>query len=138
MCLVLALDLIRSKAEAYGLAGVGPVLVLSYKNHALDEFLLDICHHFPKHDRLRPGMLIRAGKPDIESLNDFTEKHSPIEYEAKEQLAKIVGAIRMSRNVVKAIYDCARNLAGKALLEVVEILDFLFLHSWHAQVSSCF
>ncbi len=124
MCLVLALDIIRSKAEAYGLAGVGPVLVLSYKNHALDEFLLDICHHFPK--RLRPGMLIRTGKPDIDSLNEFTEKHSPIEYEAKEQLAEIVGAIRMSRNVVKGIYDCARNLAGKALLEVVEILDFYF------------
>jgi len=44
VCLVLALDLIRKKAEQAGHA-VGPVLVLSYKNHALDGkflFLLNL------------------------------------------------------------------------------------------------
>jgi len=114
--LVLALDLIRSKAEAYGLAGVGPVLVLSYKNHALDEFLVDICNQFP--GRLLPGMLIRTGKLEIDSLHRFTENCSPIERDAQEKLASIVGDVRTARNVVNALYDCARHLDDNALLEV--------------------
>ncbi len=115
----MALDLIRTKAEVYGLAGVGPILVLSYKNHALDEFLVDICQHYP--GRIRPGMLIRTGKPEIDSLGDFTEKHSPIERKAQDQLASIVSSLKTSRNVVLALYDCARNLEDKALLEVSKI-----------------
>lgn len=127
MCLVLALNLIRKKAEAYGHA-VGPVLVLSYKNHALDEFLLDVISQYNStvsdpnkrdcYDRLRPGMLIRTGKPDIENLSEFTERHSPLERNAQRHLMDIIDVQRNARNVRKLLYDCARSLDTKALLEV--------------------
>lgn len=131
MCLVLALNLIRKKAEAYGHA-VGPVLVLSYKNHALDEFLLDVISQYSTgsscpdhnnryritHDRLLPGMLIRTGKPDIESLSEFKERHSPLEFRAQRHLMEIIEVQRNARNVRKLLYECARSLDTKALLEV--------------------
>ena len=111
MCLVLALDLIRSKAESRGHA-VGPILVLSYKNHALDEFLIDVITQYEACSRrhLQPGMLIRTGKPDIESLELFTEKHSPMERYAKDKLERIISVQKSVRSVVKELLDCARSL----------------------------
>ena len=117
---MLALDVIRKKAESIGHA-VGPVLVLSYKNHALDEFLLDIITHYPRityRDRHDHGILIRTGKPEIESLQNYTEKHSTFETKAKYHLAKVLDIQKKSRNFVKSLYDCARNFDCKALLEV--------------------
>lgn len=51
------------------------VLLLSYKNHALDEFLIDVIK-FSHHGIGRQGNLIRAGKPErIEELQKFSEKY---------------------------------------------------------------
>ena len=72
VCLVLALDIIRSAAQKAGQA-VGPVVILSYKNHALDEFLDDVV----KASHFSQGQLIRAGKPENEGLQKFSEKMSP-------------------------------------------------------------
>ena len=111
VCLVLALDLIRSKAESRGHA-VGPILVLSYKNHALDEFLIDVISQYEASTRwhLQPGMLIRTGKPDIDNLERFTEKHSPMERFAKDNLERIVSVQKSVRSVVKDLLECARSL----------------------------
>jgi hypothetical protein len=135
VCLVLALNLIRKKAESRGHA-VGPVLVLSYKNHALDEFLLDVISQYNSSNRsyrpqllpgrwdhydngeLRPGMLIRTGNPEIESLNNFRERHSPLELNAKRHLTSIIDVLRNSRNFRKLLYDCARSLETIALSDV--------------------
>lgn len=49
------------------------VLVLAYKNHALDEFLIDVVNFSPTIGRV--GNLIRAGKPErFEELQKYTEK----------------------------------------------------------------
>ena len=132
MCLVLALDLIRKKAQEEGHA-VGPVLVLSYKNHALDEFLLDVINqyettmpssyipyrsYFQQKNKLTSGMLIRTGKPDIESLSQFTERSSPLEYSAQEKLSQIILVQRSARNVIKVWSDCTRSLENKPFNDV--------------------
>ena len=53
------------------------VLVLSYKNHALDEFLIDVIK-LSKVSNLSiedKGNLIRAGKPErLEELQKYSEK----------------------------------------------------------------
>ena len=53
------------------------VLVLSYKNHALDEFLIDVIK-LSKASNLRighKGNLIRAGKPErLAELGMYSEK----------------------------------------------------------------
>lgn len=115
VCLVLTLDVIRKQAEREGHA-VGPVLVLSYKNHALDEFLIDVIHQ--SQFRPSPGMLIRTGKPDIESLLAYTEKHSPIERHAQERLGNVLNVRRQARKITKSWHDCARNLEAKSLFAV--------------------
>ena len=131
MCLVLALDLIRKKAELAGHA-VGPVLVLSYKNHALDEFLIDVIDQYngsyssvnynsynPRFsNRLRPGMMIRTGKPDIDSLNEFSERSSPLEHEARTILANIILVKRQAKNIIKAWLECCRYLENNLYSEV--------------------
>jgi hypothetical protein len=156
VCLVLALNLIRKKAESRGHA-VGPVLVLSYKNHALDEFLLDVISQYNSSNRsyrpqllrgrwdhydngeLRPGMLIRTGNPEIESLIHFRERHSPLELEAKQHLMEIIDVLRNSRNVRKLLYDCARSLDTKALSDVSLKKVFLnFVSHNEIEILSCY
>jgi len=63
-------------------------------------------------------MLIRTGNPDIESLNDFRERQSPLELNAKRHLMEIIDVLRSSRNVRNLLYDCARSLDTKALSDV--------------------
>ncbi len=114
VCLVLALNLIRSMAESKGHA-VGPILVLSYKNHALDEFLIDVISQYNSCSKLRrlelePGMLIRTGKPDIESLERYTEKNSLNERSAKSNLERIISIQKNVRFVIKKLLECARGL----------------------------
>jgi hypothetical protein len=49
------------------------VLLLAYKNHALDEFLIDVVNS--SHSIGRVGKLIRVGKPErLEELQKYTEK----------------------------------------------------------------
>lgn len=116
---MLALDLIRRQVELEGHA-VGPILVLAYKNHALDEFLIDVLNQYksPLTERgvyfndgsLRPGMLIRTGNPEIESLERFKEKYSTFETMAKENLQKIVQVQRSVKSLIKELLECARYL----------------------------
>lgn len=121
---MLALDLIRKKAESRGHA-VGPILVLSYKNHALDEFLIDVISQYEAATKkslsslrgyaqrdwyLQPGWMIRTGKPDIESLERYTEKYLPLEKNAKINLERIISVQRNARSVIKEVLECARSL----------------------------
>lgn len=78
--LVLALDLIRSAAMREGHPDVGPILVLSYKNHALDEVLLDVLKA-KKHQR---GALVRCGKAEDQELSAYTEQRT-----AEERTAQV-------------------------------------------------
>ncbi len=115
VCLVLALDLIRKSAELEGHA-VGPILVLSYKNHALDEFLNDIIIQYSSstnsrhYSSLRPGMLIRTGKPDIDSLEIYTERHTSVEFHARDNLERIIMVQRKTRSLIKDFLECARSI----------------------------
>ena len=121
---------------------VGPILVLSYKNHALDEFLIDFINQYNftydqnsrfsnryqrsyKTRLMNPGMLIRTGKPDIESLNIFTERFSPIERVAQDNLANVILVQRQTRILINSLWDCARNFESKAFFDV-SILKYLF------------
>lgn len=54
-------------------------------------------------------MLIRTGKPDIESLEGFTEKHSQTERFAKENLEQIISVQKGVRSVVKDLLEFARS-----------------------------
>jgi hypothetical protein len=98
VCLALALDLIRTRAEKAGHA-CGPIQLLSYKNHALDEFLLDVikARAASSSGALRPGELIRCGKSDDESLARFSEKFSPLEIAAQGRLNRAISVQRQSR-----------------------------------------
>ena len=129
---MLALDLIRRQAEREGHA-VGPILVLSYKNHALDEFLIDVLNqykspsyefrrlmHYNDHSSLRPGMMIRTGNPEIESLERFKEKYSSFEMTAKENLQKIVQVQRNANSVIKELHECVRYLETTLDVKFIE------------------
>jgi hypothetical protein len=71
---------------------LGPIIVLSYKNHALDEFLLDALGADPV---LRgKGNLVRLGKPDNQELGIFTERNTDLEKVAKQKLLKRLETIR--------------------------------------------
>ena len=92
VALILALDLVRTYVLKAGIA-VGPIVVLSYKNHALDEILMD----FVKSDGRRnwhPGTLIRCGKPEDERLNLFRERNWPEETAARDVLSSRVSCMR--------------------------------------------
>jgi hypothetical protein len=87
VCLVLALMKIRSFVQKLG-KNVGPIIALSYKNHALDEFLLDVLRHGP--DLRKEGKLIRVGKPEAEELMRHTERRSEEESRAKRDLESCI------------------------------------------------
>jgi hypothetical protein len=57
---------------------VGPIIALSYKNHAIDEFLLDVIKQ-ETHFSSNRQSLIRLGKPEEEKLMHHTEKNSNLE-----------------------------------------------------------
>lgn len=73
---------------------MGPIVVLSYKNHALDEFLCDVLRFSPS---MKRGMLIRTGKAENLELSEFSEKFSPQEQSAQEELTSRVSTLRLAR-----------------------------------------
>ena len=110
---------------------VGPILVLSYKNHALDEFLNDVISQYPNtpahvnyrsHRQvvqgLQPGMLIRTGKPELECLENFAERSSPFERDAQNHLLRIIKVQRQTRNVFKLWTECARSIQNNTFFDV--------------------
>ena len=110
------------------------ILVLSYKNHALDEFLNDVINQYPdmpvyREHRylpyrssythgLQPGDLIRTGKSEFESLQKFSERSTPYERDAQQHLMKIISVQRKARNLVKLWSECARSIENKTFFEV--------------------
>jgi hypothetical protein len=106
VCLALAFDVIRQSSESEG-HKVGPILIMSYKNHALDEFLSDLIAHSSFHSR--PGMLIRCGKPELEALQSFTESHAPGEFEKRDELSRRIAVIKDSKVTSKYWADLARE-----------------------------
>jgi hypothetical protein len=124
VCLVLALIKIRSFVNKRG-GALGPIVALSYKNHALDEFLLDALHAQPELKKM--GSLVRLGKSDHEELAGFTEKSSKYESEARKKLEErletiksakneilsmqsvMMGGADPSENIIKCIFSCVRT-----------------------------
>ena len=119
MCLVLAYELIRKAAASAGLQ-LGPILMLSYKNHALDEFLADIVKFSPSN--INSGMLIRAGKPENEILMKFAERTSPLELSTQAILNERILILRSTDYVARNWLDCANYLE---CLFQVRILQFM-------------
>jgi len=81
-------------------------------------------------------MLIRTGNPEIESLNNFRERHSPLELNAKQHLTSIIDVLRNSRNFRKLLYNCARSLETIALSDV-SLKKYVFNILVHQYVSGC-
>lgn len=82
---------------------LGPVLMLSYKNHALDEFLVDTIKFSEK--PIRKGQLVRVGIPENIELMEFKERSSVIEKKAEEELICRVEAVRQLQRVEKEWRD---------------------------------
>ena len=87
---------------------LGPILVLSYKNHALDEFLVDILESYNR--KIWHGFLIRTGKPEHEALRKFSERNSAEEFAAQNELCVRLEVQRQARRVAKDWLDCSRSL----------------------------
>jgi hypothetical protein len=134
VCLVLALNLIRNLLYKDGRV-VGPILTLSYKNHALDEFLKDVkdnCSDLA-HNR---GKLIRIGKPELEELLPYTERSSTAESEAKRMLDERLQIMRRMKVSLQSwmkmnlgIYEI-HNVADilnklKILADEIELIDVI-------------
>jgi len=101
--LILALDRIRDAAEDSGQA-LGPIVVLSYKNHALDEVLLDLLGS-PNCSAAMKRTLIRCGNPESEALQLYREKNSQLERSAEEELSKRLLTLRQANRTAKDWYD---------------------------------
>jgi hypothetical protein len=63
-------------------------------------------------------MMIRAGKPDIDSLNVFSEKGSLAESNAQHHLSRVITVQRQARNLIKAWIECARDIEAKSNFDV--------------------
>lgn len=113
--LIRALDRIRWHAEQAGVS-VGPIVVLSYKNHALDEILVDIMQ-----SRGKTGGIIRCGKPEDSRLLANIERYSAEEKSAQEVLTVRVACLRMARRAVRDL----RALQSAFAMETSDAL-----HSW--------
>ena len=124
MCIILALVIVRKYVLKNG-NSVGPILMLSYKNHALEEFLTDVLKFAPW---LRPGQLVRCGKVDHPELLDFSEFNSKDERQAEVALQQCIRTQRAARATAKSWLELARSLeftspvAEKAVLRVMELL----------------
>lgn len=95
VALIIAFDLIRAAAQGEYI-NVGPVVVLSYKNHALDELLADLV----KVRRVQ-GKIIRCGKTDHPLLKGLEEQTSWNEREAKKVLSERVDTLRDVRRATR-------------------------------------
>ncbi len=124
MCIILALVIVRKYVLKNG-NPVGPILMLSYKNHALEEFLTDVLKFAAW---LRPGQLVRCGKVEHPELLDFSEFNSKDERQAEVALQQCIRMQRGARAVSKSWLELARSLefttpeAEKVVLRVMELL----------------
>ena len=109
---------------------MGPVLVLSYKNHALDEFLLDVVNMTSVGNKpgMHVGKLIRLGKSDVESLLPYGEKYSVSETKAQEHLNRKIKTLKQSRSISRMWTECARDLDIAASSQNI-CVSLLFFYS---------
>lgn len=114
--------IIRSVANKAG-HSLGPVLMLSYKNHALDEFLVDVLKFSPK--PLTSGQLIRSGNPENEKLRNYTEKTSSHEKDSEKELIHRIKTLRECERIASQWRTIANTLETNALVnENRNALDF--------------
>jgi hypothetical protein len=93
--------------------------MLSYKNHALDEFLVDVVRL--SSPQLHPNDLIRSGKIENFELQAFQERNSNAE---KDFAAKLNDAIRVqkkARHIAKQFRDYADFFEAKVQAQEVSI-----------------
>jgi hypothetical protein len=107
---VIALSIIRKYARAAGL-NVGPILMLSYKNHALDEFLCDLIDS-SKDGAFGPRKLIRCGKPEYPRLMDFTERNSAEEKKIQQEISSKMTSQRRVRLALTNWSQCSREFGN--------------------------
>lgn len=96
--------ILREESQLAGYT-VGPVLMLSYKNHALDEFLCDVLDF--SSPKLNHGDLIRTGKAENPKLLSFGEKANTEEGKAMEELNYRVSVIRKAQKIQRDWRDCS-------------------------------
>lgn len=111
--LIAALDLMRQAAISDG-QPVGPIVALSYKNHALDEIMSDVISLPQFSGASRPGSLIRCGKPDSFKLEAFKESTSPSEIHWEGQLNERLGALRRARDFGNDLHDLGAHTSTGA------------------------
>lgn len=119
VALVLALMELRNVASSSGVHNLGPILMISYKNHALDEFLVDVLK-WTQH-AIRPGMMIRTGKPEHAKLQNYSERSNRQQYEAEEELSERISILRESRKFNKDLRDIARHLEVHETTELTRL-----------------
>jgi hypothetical protein len=106
VCLALAFNEVRDLLEEHGFV-VGPVVILAYKNHALDEFLVDMLSHVNGH---ADNLLIRCGNPDNENLQRYREKSTKRELERKAILDNRLCVLRNCKCILRDWKDLAKRL----------------------------
>lgn len=76
---------------------VGPILTLSYKNHALDEFLLDVLRQ--EESLKRGGALVRLGKKSEHiELENYTERSCAAESKANKELMACIKVMKDNKS----------------------------------------
>jgi hypothetical protein len=129
VCLVLALTVIRKHANKYG-CNLGPVVMLSYKNHALDEFLSDVVEHAPRAllSRNPTDFLVRCGRPENEQLLPHSEKNSPAERHWQGVLAERIAEERKTKLEVVEWHSTAKTLLFVDSTEQVSGEEFIIVN----------
>lgn len=92
--------------------------VIDQYNSSFSNINYNPYYHSRFSNRLRPGMMIRTGKPDIDSLSEFSERSSPLEQDARNLLAKIISVKRQAKSIIKAWLECCRYLENNLDSEV--------------------
>lgn len=117
MCLVIAFAALRDILKKMD-KNVGPIVTLSYKNHALDEFLLDVLKSGPRELRERTGKLIRLGKPEQEGLTNYTERSSAKESHAHRELEKRLQVMKDAKIFIQQMSQCT-SISGTINYELL-------------------
>ncbi|KAJ9438061.1 Helicase required for RNAi-mediated heterochromatin assembly 1 [Diplonema papillatum] len=130
--LVRALLLIRKAWASVKSVAVGPILVLSYKNHAIDEFLMDLV------TQERPIQLVRIGggkqvDPKLSRFTEFAARDTDDVKGAQESVkacANERSSWKDSRHRASELHDLLGEVAdnpenGRKIAESVDMLTTL-------------
>ena len=98
---------------------MGPIIVLSYKNHALDEFLLDLLKNQGQGGNMNGRnrkWLIRSGKAESDELSVFLEKTTTEERNAQDDLKKEITKLRSLKRLFKEWMQVANGINYKVII----------------------